>query len=105
MEGAACAVAGVAFVVAALIGSPHDRPVAVALGALLTLYGVAVVLVARGVRRERRWARTPALLVQFFALVVAWYQRATLTPVAIVLALVAVPALLALFRLADEDAA
>jgi hypothetical protein len=100
LEGVAGVVAGVGFVVAALAGHPTDRPVAVALGALLTLYGAAVVLVGRGIWRDRRWAGTPAMLVQFFALVVAWYQRSTLTPAAVALAVVAVPALVTLLRLA-----
>jgi hypothetical protein len=99
LEGVAGVVAGVGFVIAALVGHPTDRPVAVALGVLLTGYGAAVVLVGRGVWRARRWARTPALLVQFFALVVAWYQRSTLTPAAVALAVVAVPTLVTLLRL------
>ena len=48
------------------------------LAALLSLYGAGIVAVSRGLLRERRWARTPAFLTQFFALVVAWYQRGTL---------------------------
>jgi hypothetical protein len=92
LEGTAGVVTGVAFVIAALVGHPTDRPVAIALGALLSLYGAGVVLVARGVWRRRRWARTPAYLVQFFGLVVAWYQRSTLTPVAVALAVVALAA-------------
>ncbi|MBV9291009.1 MAG: hypothetical protein JO222_01060 [Frankiales bacterium] len=92
VEGVACFAAGVGFVIAALVGHPSDRGVAVVLGALLAFYGVLVLLVARGFWRGRSWARTPAFLVQFFALVVAWYQRSTLPLIAAVVALVAITA-------------
>ena len=46
-------------------------------GVALTLIGigtaVALALVARGVRRGRRWSRTPALLTQMFIGIVAVY--------------------------------
>jgi len=42
----------------------------VAVMAVLT--GVGLLYVARGLARERRWARTPAMLTQVFALAVAW---------------------------------
>jgi hypothetical protein len=96
LEGAACIVAGIGFVVAALVGHPHDRATAVVLGVLLGLYGAGVVLVGRGLDRHRSWARTPAFLVQFFVLVVAWYQRDTLPAVSALLAVVAIAAILAL---------
>jgi hypothetical protein len=103
VEGVACVAAGIGFVVAALVGHPSDRGVAVFLGALLALYGAGVLLVARGLRRLRAWARTPAFLVQFFALVVAWYQRSTLPAVAAVVAVVAVAAAVALLRSAAVE--
>ena len=96
VEGAACVAAGIGFVIAALVGHPHDRGTAVLLGVLLGIYGSGVVLVGRGLDRERSWARTPAFLVQFFALVVAWYQRDTLPAVTAVLAVVALAAITAL---------
>jgi hypothetical protein len=40
--------------------------------AMALLTGVALAIVARGLARGRRWARTPAALTQVFALVVAW---------------------------------
>ena len=41
--------------------------------ALLTLLGgVGLLLVARGLARERRWARAPALVTQLLVLPVAW---------------------------------
>ena len=68
------------------------------LGVLLAVYGAAIVAVARGIDRERHWARTPAFLTQFFALVVAWYQRGTLPAVTAALAVVAVTAIVLLVR-------
>jgi hypothetical protein len=40
--------------------------------AMALLAGGALLFVARGLMRARRWARTPAVLTQVFALVVAW---------------------------------
>ena len=98
VEGAGAVVAGIAFTIAALVGHPSDRGTAIFLGLLLTAYGVAIVAVARGIDRERGWARTPAYLTQFFALVVAWYQRDTLPVVTAILGIVAVAAVVALAR-------
>lgn len=103
VEGAAAVVAGLGFVVAALAGHPNDRPTAIALGVILAVLGAGLVLVARGLHRERRWARSPAFLVQVFALVVAWNQRETLTPVAVVLAVAAVAGIAALAAVLRES--
>lgn len=96
VEGVGAVVAGIAFTIAALAGHPSDRGTAVFLGLLLAVYGVGIVVVARGIDRLRRWARTPAFLTQFFALVVAWYQRSTLPAVTAVVTVVAVAAIIAL---------
>jgi hypothetical protein len=96
LEGAAGVIAGAGFVVTALAGHPDDRGTAVLLGALLAAYGVGMLLVARGLHRTSRWARTPAYLIQFFALVVAWNQRHSLPVVAAVVAVVAVGAVAAI---------
>lgn len=98
VEGIAGVVTGLVFAIAALVGHPSDRATAVLLGVLLMLYGGAVVLVGRGIDRGRGWARTPAYLVQFFALVVAWYQRDTLPAVTAGLAIAAVAAIVTLAR-------
>jgi hypothetical protein len=42
------------------------------LAAMAVLTGAAVVVVARGLFRARRWARTPAALTQVFAFLVAY---------------------------------
>ena len=86
------------FTIAALVGNPTDRATAIFLGLLLAFYGAAIVLVARGIDRGRHWARTPAFLTQFFALVVAWYNRHTLPVVMAIVALVAVAAVALLVR-------
>jgi hypothetical protein len=98
LEAAGAVVAGVVFTVAALVGHPSDRGTAVVLGLLLALYGAAIAAVARGIDRGRRWARTPAFLTQFFALVVAWYNRHSLPAVMAIVGAVAVVAVVALAR-------
>ena len=104
LEGTAGVVTGLSFAIAALVGNPNDRGTAVLLGALLTLYGVGVLLVARGVARGSGWARTPAYLIQFFGLVVAWYQRHTLPVVTVALAVVSIAAVVTLSLAAREEA-
>jgi len=96
LEGAAGVAAGAGFALTALVGHPDDRGTAVLLGVLLMLYGVGMLLVARGVFRARRWARTPAYLIQFFALIVAWNQRHSLPAVAAAVGVVALAAVAAL---------
>ncbi|HET6909255.1 MAG TPA: hypothetical protein VFH54_07960 [Mycobacteriales bacterium] len=96
LEGAAAAVAGVGFLVAAVAGKPADRPTAITLAVLLVIVGAGVLAVARGLVRRRPVAQTPSYLVQFFTLVVAYYQRHTLIGVTVALAVVAVAALAAL---------
>ena len=96
VEGVAAIVAGAVFAIAAIVGHPSDRGTTIVLGLLLVTYGVGIVAVARGIDRDRRWARTPAFLTQFFALVVAWYNRGSLTAVMSVVGAVAVAAIVAL---------
>jgi O-antigen/teichoic acid export membrane protein len=86
VEGVAAIVAGIGFMVAALVGHPDDRGTSIFLGLLLSAYGVGIVLAARGFGRGRHWARTPAFLTQFFAFVVAWYNRHSLPAVMAIVA-------------------
>ena len=95
-EGAAGVVAGVVFVLAALIGHPNDQATAVILGVLLVVFGACLLALARALRRGSSWPRTPSYLAQFFGLVVAWYQRTTLPAVSVVLLVVCVGAVVAL---------
>jgi hypothetical protein len=96
VEGAAGVVTGVVFVVASLLGSPHDRATAVVLGVLLVIFGAGLLTLARALWRGSHWPRTPSYLAQFFGLVVAWYQRSTLPAVSVVLLVVCVGAMVAL---------
>ena len=103
-EGAAAVVAGLAFAVAAAVGDPSDPTTAALLGLLLTLYGAGVALVGRGFWRSRGWSQTPAFLIQFFALVVAWYNRdSSIAVVSLLLAVVAVLTVVALVAAVRED--
>jgi hypothetical protein len=96
VEGAAGFVAGLVFVLAAVIGSPEDRGTAIILGALLAAFGLGLLALARSLHRGSYWPRTPSYLAQFFGLVVAWYQRSTLPAISIVLLIVCVAAVVAL---------
>ena len=98
LEGAGAVITGIGWTIAAVFGDPSDRATAVFLGLLLTVYGAAILAVARGIDRERHWARTPAFLTQFFALVVAWYQRDSLPAVTAIVGVVAIAAIVALAR-------
>jgi carbon starvation protein CstA len=96
LEAVAAVAAAVGFAVAAAVGKPSDRGVAMTLVVLLVAIGAGLALVARGLWRRRPAAQTPAWLAQFFALVVAYYQRHTLIAVTIALAVVALVAVAAL---------
>src|SRR3954469_12237687 len=96
LEGAVAAAAGVGFAVAALVGQPSDRATALTLAAVLVILGGGLLLVARGLARQRPAAATPAYLAQFFALIVAYYQRHTLLAVTIAVGVVAVATVVAL---------
>ena len=95
-EAFAAVVAGIGFLVAAFVGKPHDRGVALTLAALLVVLGVGVAFVSLGLWRARPAAQTPAYLAQFFAGVIAYYQRHTLPAVTIAVLVVVLLALAAL---------
>jgi carbon starvation protein CstA len=96
LESAAAASAGVALLVASIVGRPSDRAVALTLAAFLVLLAAGVAVVALGLWRSRPAAQTPAYLAQFFAGVVAYYQRHTLPAVTIVILVAVVVAVAAL---------
>ena len=96
LEGAAAAIAAVGFAIAALVGHPSDRATALTLAAVLLVLGLGLLGVARGLARQRPAAATPAYLAQFFALIVAYYQRHTLVAVTVVVGLVALATIVAL---------
>ena len=70
VEGVGIAVVGAVYAVAGAVGEPEDRLATVLEGLMGVVLGVLVLLVARGVGRVRLWARSPAVVVQLFALVV-----------------------------------
>ena len=104
VEAVACLAAGVGFLVAVGVGKPSDRGVAATLAVLLLVFGVGLVLDARGLWRARPAAQTPAYLAQFFALVVGWYQRHTLPAVTAVVVVVAIAVVAALSARESRDA-
>ena len=104
LEGAAATVAAVGFGAAALTGHPSDRATALTLAVLLLVLGLGLLLVARGLARQRPAAATPAYLAQFFALIVAYYQRHTLIAVTIAVGVVAIATVVALAAPDSRDA-
>ena len=52
-------------------GHPHDRVSAFGVTALAMGAGAGLITVARGLLRAERWTRSPAVLVQLFAMPVA----------------------------------
>jgi Kef-type K+ transport system membrane component KefB len=104
VEALACVVAGVGFLVAVGVGKPADRQVAATLAALLLVFGAGLAADARGLLRSRPAAQTPAYLAQFFALVVAWYQRHTLPVVTAVVVVLVVAVVAALSAREARDA-
>ena len=104
LEAVAAVVAGIGFLVAAIVGKPSDRGVALTLAVLLVLLGGGVIVVARGLWRARPAAQTPAYLAQFFAGVIAYYQRHTLPAVTIATLVVVLVGLAALSARETRDA-
>jgi len=96
VEALACVGAAVGFLVAVGVGKPSDRGVAATLAALLFVFGLGLTADARGLWRGRPPAQTPAYVAQFFALVVAWYQRHTLPAVTAVIVVLVVAVVAAL---------
>jgi len=85
LQGLGLVVAGAIVLVGALAGHPHDRATATFLGGLVIFYGAAVLAAGRGLVRRRTWSATPALMVEFFAVIVAAYNWHNLLAVSIVL--------------------
>jgi hypothetical protein len=92
VEGLACLATAVGFLFAALFGHPADRGVAFTLAALLLVLSAGLLAIGRGLWRQRPAAATPAYLAQFFALVVAYYQRHTLVAVTFAVTVVSIVA-------------
>jgi hypothetical protein len=104
VEALACVAAGVGFLIAVGVGKPADRGVAATLAALLFVFGIGLAVDALGLWRAKPPAQTPAYLAQFFALVVAWYQRHTLLAVTAVVVVLVVAVIAALSAREARDA-
>ena len=72
VEGTCLVVGGAAYAVAGLVGQPSDRLGTEVGAALGVVVGLLLLQVARGLQRRRRWARSPAVVVQLFALPVGY---------------------------------
>jgi len=70
VEGVGLLLGGVAYAVSGLLGHPEDRLATVLAGVFAVAAGLALLLVARGLRAARGWAFSPALVAQLFLLVV-----------------------------------
>jgi hypothetical protein len=104
LEAVAGLAAGLGFLVAMGVGKSADRGVAATLAVLLLVLGAGLALDARGLWRARPAAQTPAYLAQFFALVVAWYQRYTLPAVTVAIVVLVTGVLAALSAPESRDA-
>lgn len=71
LQGAGLLGIGVYYLVTIAIGQAGEQRGALVSAALALLAGLALLLVARGLGRARRWARAPALLAQLLVLPVA----------------------------------
>lgn len=104
VQGLGLAIAGAVVLVGALVGHPHDRPTAAFLGGLTIFYAAVVAYCGRGLLGGRTWAGTPALMVEFFALVIGVGQVRTLTAVSVVLLVSAVAAVAAMLHPQSREA-
>ncbi|MGH3343327.1 MAG: hypothetical protein ACRDPK_10675 [Carbonactinosporaceae bacterium] len=72
LEAALIGVLAGYLMVRAIVGAPESVLSAEIAGAIGLTGGAALVFVARGLLRARRWSRAPALVVQLLSLPVAW---------------------------------
>jgi hypothetical protein len=70
VEGAVVGALGASYAVVALIGEPLSLAGALVGAVLLVAAGAVLVLLARAVDRVRRWARSPAVVVQLLGLLI-----------------------------------
>jgi hypothetical protein len=94
------------YAVLELFSVSSDRvAVAVTTGVFFAAYGALLLFCAREVTRGRSWARSPIVLAQLIQLGVAWsFRGGDTTPVAIVLAVVALVVLAGLLSPSSVDA-
>lgn len=98
LEAAAGVAYGVYLMLAGVVGHPVSVGRAEGAGLIVLLMGAGLGLVAYGVRRARRWARTPAALVQTLGLWTSYYIiGASLVAVGVLVIAVCVATLVLLF--------
>lgn len=74
-----------------IVGAADDATRAVTSGLLIVLFGIALLVLARGWFGPREWPRTPTVLWNVLLLPVAWSLRdAGRTPLALAVAVVAI---------------
>ena len=72
LEGVGLVGVGVAYAVAGFVRQPEDRRGAELGAAIAVAVGLLLLLVARGLTRQQRWSRAPAITFQLFALPVGY---------------------------------
>jgi hypothetical protein len=77
VEGAALLVLAVVSVVLTALDDAGSVPLALGGAALLAIFGVALVLLARGLRALKPPSRSPVVAVQILALPVGWTLTST----------------------------
>lgn len=107
LEGLALAAGGVYMLVMGLAGSPDDPRQAETGGVTLIVLALLPLLAARGLLKQRRWSRGPAIITQIMALPVAWQllqADSAAIPAGIALAVVAIASLVLLVHPATTEA-
>jgi hypothetical protein len=102
LEGVVVAVLGIAEVVTI----DADRlTLGLTTAGFLLAYGVALVLVGRGLYRTAPWSRGPAVFAQLIQLLLAWsFWGGSTRWISVVLALAGIAVLAAVFQRASMDA-
>jgi hypothetical protein len=74
IQGAAMLALGLGLMADSVLGDPDNRVGAILIGVLAGMGGAGLLLCAWGLRRRRRWSRSPALVWQLLMIPVGWYQ-------------------------------
>lgn len=74
IQGLAVLALGLGLMADSVLGDPENRVGAILIGVLSGMGGAGLLLCAWGLRRRRRWSRSPALVWQLLMIPVGWYQ-------------------------------
>ena len=74
VQGLAVLTLGFALLVNSVVGNPDSLVGAIFICVLAAMGGAGLLLCAWGLRRRRRWSRSPALVWQLLMIPVGWYQ-------------------------------